>query len=691
MFLALLMSCAMLGADDKPSTADPSAKPAIETYQAERAKAGKNADAHVRLALWCEAHALSAERMQQLALAVLYDPSNALARGLMGMVAYQGKWGRPEVVGQQIQNDPANLALIREYLDRRAKTASKAEAQLRLAAWCDQKGLKEQALAHYNEVIRLDPSREVAWRHLGYKKLGHRWIKPEEAAAQKRDAEHQKQADKHWKSKLERLREGLTSKDLARRAKAEQELAEVTDPRAIPMIWALFLRGSERLQIAAIQMLSQIDGPAASNALAVLAVINPSAEVRRRATERLVRRDPRDVVGRLIGLIRKPFKYQVRPVNGPGTTGELFVEGEKFKVQSLYNFTPIEPGVLPSRFFAPSIPFDPYNFQNLVMAAVASGSVQVAMSSPAMTPQAASQAGRAMAANPRNAPALMNGQVNNPANGAITPVNNFLFWNQALAAQQDLQVARALEIVQQRGQALEQVLARDIQSVEMTNANIKLLDSRALPILTEMTGQDLGVEPEKWRAWWTDQLGYAYQSSIPETKPTFTQFVSSEQIVLHSACFAAGTPVQTINGPRAIESIQVGDRVLSQNTSTGLLAFQPVMMIHRNQPAQTLRIAIGDETIVATGIHRFWKAGKGWTMARELKPGDRLRIVDGVTEVRSIENDKAQPVYNLDVAGNRNFFAGAKGLLVHDFSFVQPVAEPFDRQPDLEAQPASEQ
>jgi len=94
---------------------------------------------------------------------------------------------------------------------------------------------------------------------------------------------------------------------------------------------------------------------------------------------------------------------------------------------------------------------------------------------------------------------------------------------------------------------------------------------------------------------------------------------------------------------------------------------------------------------VATGIHRFWKAGKGWTMARELKPGDRLRIVDGVTEVRSIENDKAQPVYNLDVAGNRNFFAGAKGLLVHDFSFVQPVAEPFDRQPDLEAQPASEQ
>ena len=39
----------------------------LETYQAARAKAGKSADAHVRLALWCEAHGLSAERMKHLA------------------------------------------------------------------------------------------------------------------------------------------------------------------------------------------------------------------------------------------------------------------------------------------------------------------------------------------------------------------------------------------------------------------------------------------------------------------------------------------------------------------------------------------------------------------------------------------------------------------------------------------------
>ena len=223
----------------------------------------------------------------------------------------------------------------------------------------------------------------------------------------------------------------------------------------------------------------------------------------------------------------------------------------------------------------------------------------------------------------------------------------------------------------------------DVQYVEATNDGINVCNDRALPVLQAITGQDLGVEPEKWKSWWTDQLGYAYQSAFPRPSPRTPTLSPTATIPPHGACFAAGTLVQTIDGPRPIESIRVGDRVLSQGTSTGQLAFQPVVAIHRNQPAATLRIAIGGESIVATGIHRFWKAGKGWTMARELKAGDRLRMVGGIVEIESIEADKTQPVYNLDVAHNRDFFVGTEGLLVHDFSFVQPVAEPFDRQPEL--------
>ena len=69
-------------------------------------------------------------------------------------------------------------------------------------------------------------------------------------------------------------------------------------------------------------------------------------------------------------------------------------------------------------------------------------------------------------------------------------------------------------------------------------------------------------------------------------------------------------------------------------------------------------------------------------MARELKAGDRLRMWAVPSTVKSIETDKVQPVFNLDVAENRDFFVGDQRLLVHDYSFVQPVLEPFDRQPE---------
>ena len=314
MLSALLLSFALLGADDPPAVAATAARPALETYRDALAKTGKNADAHVRLALWCEAHGMTAERLKHLSLAVLYDPANVLARGLMGLVAYHGKWDRPDVIGQQIQNDPAHQAIVKEYLDRRARTPDTADAQMKLAAWCDEKGLKEQALAHYTAVTQIDPPRDAAWKHLGYTKQGGRWVKPEEAAEAKQEAARQKQADKHWKPILEKLRDGLENKDAAKRTKAEQGLTEVIDPRAVPMIWAIFVPASERHQLAAVQMLGQIDGPSASNGLAVLAVFSPIAEVRRRAIETLTRRDPRDVVGRLIGLIRKPLKYEVRHV-----------------------------------------------------------------------------------------------------------------------------------------------------------------------------------------------------------------------------------------------------------------------------------------------------------------------------------------------------------------------------------------
>ena len=101
--------------------------------------------------------------------------------------------------------------------------------------------------------------------------------------------------------------------------------------------------------------------------------------MRGRAIETLIRRDPRDVVDRLIGMVRKPFKYQVRLVNGPGSPGELFVEGEKFNVRRLYAMTPVDPSQIPARIFTSDVPFDPFSSSNMMLAAGAVSGVTIGM------------------------------------------------------------------------------------------------------------------------------------------------------------------------------------------------------------------------------------------------------------------------------------------------------------------------
>jgi hypothetical protein len=640
MIHAILLCVVVLGDGGKPAEPTPAIRAA---YEAAQAKAGKNAADQVQLALWCEAHGLNAERIKHLNEAISLDSSNLLARGLLGLVSFQGQWSKPEQVEQGIQRDPKFQAAYREYLDRRVGTPQKnVDAQLRLAAWCLEKGLKDEAMVHYYAVTRLDPSRDIAWLRLGFKKYKDHWVKPDDLAAQKLESERQKRADTMWKPRLEKLREAMESNVASRRLKAERELYQITDPRAVPMIWKTFASGSESMQLLAVELLAQIDGPAASFYLVRLALEKPSPEVRRRACRALAHRDPRDVIGLLISLIHKPLRYEVKRGTGPGSVGVLMVEGEKFDFKRFYRMPTIDVRLSPSMTM--SVGLQRYD-------------------------------GPRLTATPAQAAQLFN-----VANAIV----------QGLAYQTGVQTLEAMEERQSRIDRLDRTLESDIQTIEAVNAQIKQTNETALPLLEQLTGQKLDADPAPWRKWWADQLGLVVDDRYEQ--PTSSRYDTVEEpdvplqvptasvsVVLTHSCFGAGTLIRTINGLRAIESIREGDRVLAQDTATGALAFKSVLATHRNGPAETFRIATDGESIVTTGIHRFWKAGTGWTMARDLKPGDHLRMLDGIVTIRSVTSDATQLVYNLTVAENRTFLVGTAGLLVHDYSFVQPVSEPFDR------------
>ncbi len=198
--------------------------------------------------MWCEAHGLKAEQLKHLALAVLTDPRNATARGLIGLVAYRGQWQRPDAVSEKIKADADLLAARSEYSARRARMPETADAHWKMAMWCEERGLKAEAVAHLTTVVRLDPARVGAWKRLGCVRHNGRWVSEEQIQAEKVESERQQHADRSWKPKLEKWRSGLADVSPTRRSAAEEALRGVTDPRAVPAVWSVFGVGSANQQ-----------------------------------------------------------------------------------------------------------------------------------------------------------------------------------------------------------------------------------------------------------------------------------------------------------------------------------------------------------------------------------------------------------------------------------------------------------
>ena len=205
---AVVLICAGLLGVSPPEPTD---------YSAAAARAGRDAAAHFKLAVWCESHGMDAERLKHLALTLAIDPQNAAARGMMGLVGYGGRWLSPEKVGDTIKADEAMTARLAQYEARRQATPESPQAQWELALWCEKHGLKAEATAHLTTVTRLDPRRTEAWHRLGCQLYKGRWRNVDQAAAERANDEAQKKADRYWQPYLQKWQKELVFDNPRRR------------------------------------------------------------------------------------------------------------------------------------------------------------------------------------------------------------------------------------------------------------------------------------------------------------------------------------------------------------------------------------------------------------------------------------------------------------------------------------------
>jgi len=244
--------------------------------------------------------------------------------------------------------------------------------------------------------------------------------------------------------------------------------------------------------------------------------------------------------------------------------------------------------------------------------------------------------------------------------------------------------------------------AAEKRALRIKNLQTQNMNERVAHALNLATGQQLPANPELWWTWWnqSNEIYVEGEKPIRDFSPSM-QLVRLEQSqdwerrqqreearrladlrqsgqfpLRKRDCLAAGSQVWTASGPQAVETLTIGDQVLSQHPETGELAFKTIMATTVRPPTQLIRISFGDKEIVASGGHPFWVAGEGWVKARDLASGMELHGLRGARTISALADGPHEESYNLIVDDFNTYFVaiGDEKVLSHDNSLRKAVA-----------------
>ena len=137
--------------------------------------------------------------------------------------------------------------------------------------------------------------------------------------------------------------------------------------------------------------------------------------------------------------------------------------------------------------------------------------------------------------------------------------------------------------------------------------------------------------------------------------------------------------MQTSDGPKAIETLVAGQKVLARREDDAAIRTHAVVDVMQGTASTLYRVEVdGRLLLVATGSHPFFVVGRGWTKAKDLAQGDRLvEAGGGAARVTGVARERlAEPVatFNLEVSEAHNYFVGdGPAVLVHNGT---PVGDP---------------
>lgn len=589
-----------------------------EVSPASGTSGGSTAERLVAEALQAEAAGDADRRAMLLDQAVAVAPDYQLARWHRGEIQTAGQWQSVETLQQTAADDPRRA----EYLQLRKLADDSLDAQLALARWCRRNNLDGEAWFHWANVVSKQPGNEEALRALGMRWYQNRLLTYDEIDQAKQHYRENREAAKRWAPQITRWERAIAG-DLPEREQAIDEIRNLADADAIPALEELTLEADisddldrvrcRQISRAFVHALSNMRAHVATESLVRHALLSPVTSVRDVAITALHERPLHDFVPMLLDALAMPIESTFRVSTDR--------DGSVHYWHSFYRKGREANWAIEGR----------------------SSVMQVDLNG---TTQLLGDDGRTVVGERRTSGVAITAQKTAVATVAQT--------RYGIAATQTE------------------------QQVDAINATTIAKNRPILLVLHQVTGQELGDDPKAWWKWWDDYNDYyskgeppLYERRYVETEMRYYRVPTSEP-ARHS-CFAPGTLVWTSTGLRRIETIEIGDLMLAQDTDTGELQYKTVMGRTLRPDRATRKLRIDKETLQATLGHPLWLAGEGWRMAKLLEPGAVLHGVHGPVLVETNEAGEKMDVFNLIVADYHNYFVGEAGVLVHDNSPRQPT------------------
>lgn len=570
---------------------------------------------------------LSRERL--LTEATFCDPHFA------GNYWYQGKLLGPQdnwmTVDQAIEQAQSNAALS-EYETFRSDQANDVQGHWKVAIWCAQRGLGHQCRAHLMHILILNPDHAATRKALGHIQVGHEWLTPEDQSRMANKAERAKASFvKYWPRIIKSLKTVNNELD-----SNLEKLFEVDDPLAIPALETAAEKFGKQIALPAMDWLGRIDHQDAALALARFAIYCPDHDVRQRAIENLKSKSLYDFVPELLSAMSSPIVFMTVPAydhNGTVVGLRQAFARESMHENRLWNF---------DSYFG-------YTETGQRLPAGATWNRTISREKVGYDP--------------------------NKPFGRRTEYRS----TRTLSRLHDLaELDNALNIAVAQSALLATSKMREIHALAENQAiqdgNLKIAS-----LIESITDAEFESIPSDVWNWWDAYNETDYQrTKYPRRRYNRANFVArlyhdyvnvpygTSETTTYGSCFVAGTPVMTLRGLKAIESIRPGDQVLSRDINTGELCFKPVIAATTRFPAPTVTLKIDEELICATTSHLLWVSGKGWTKAGEIEVGDLLHSTAVPAVVMNKRPSDVLPTHNLIVADHHTYFVGSSRVLSHD-------------------------